>query len=365
MKIVNSGGKYKVYGSELVIHDELPVGIYNVGFNPMGGFYLEGHSNVEVKESNIYGDHEAKLDKVLSTFDRFERNLGLILSGDKGMGKSLFAKMLAIKAMESGKAVILVDQFISGISSFLESIEQEVVVIFDEFDKTFRSLGQDAPNPQDELLTLIDGFGTGKKMFVITCNEVSRLNDYFVNRTGRFHFHIRFDYPTASEIEVYLKKELNSEFYGEISPIINFSLKVDLNYDNLRAIAFEVNSGETFKNAIKYLNIMNVTREDYLVTAYSKDDTELGNRKSRLDLFSEKEEVHIEIENQDAIIRFKSSDIKQDLTSGDMFIVGSDLNIDNDPYDNFKEAGEEAPEINISVLVIRKEAKNNLRYSIK
>ena len=39
------------------------------------------------------------------------------------------------------------------------------------------------------MLSLFDGLDNGKKLFVITCNEVERLNAYLLNRPGRFHYH--------------------------------------------------------------------------------------------------------------------------------------------------------------------------------
>ncbi len=111
-----------------------------------------------VKEK-VYGIHPKKADKVFKAFTKFERNLGVILSGDKGIGKSLFARILASKAVEYGYPVIIIDQFIPGIASYIESIEQEAVFLFDEFDKTFGSIrpGDNEGDPQSGLLSLFDG----------------------------------------------------------------------------------------------------------------------------------------------------------------------------------------------------------------
>ena len=86
-------------------------------------------------------------------------DLGVILSGDKGIGKSLFSKMLGIKAKESGIPVILVDEYIPGIANFLDDIEQTVMVLFDEYDKTF---DEKKYNCQAEMLSLFDGMSAGK-----------------------------------------------------------------------------------------------------------------------------------------------------------------------------------------------------------
>ena len=57
--------------------------------------------------------------KVIHAFEIFERSLGTILSGDKGLGKSIFAKMLCQKAIEKGYPVIIVDEFFEARDDYL------------------------------------------------------------------------------------------------------------------------------------------------------------------------------------------------------------------------------------------------------
>ena len=40
-------------------------------------------------------------------------------------------------------------------------------------------------DPQTELLTLFDGLAQGKKLYVITCNNLNTLSDYLVNKTWK------------------------------------------------------------------------------------------------------------------------------------------------------------------------------------
>ena len=75
----------------------------------MTGFFLKVRPDLVVKEP-VYGVHPEKAEKVLRSFKVFQRNLGVILSGDKGIGKSLFARLLSAKAVEAGYPVIIVDQ---------------------------------------------------------------------------------------------------------------------------------------------------------------------------------------------------------------------------------------------------------------
>lgn len=289
MRAISHGNIYDIYDDSLKTYDQLPVLTYVVRFSQNKGFYLEKYVEMDITESKVYGVHLEKVFKVLKSFEKFNRSLGVILSGDKGIGKSLFAKLLAIEAMKKGIPLIVVDSYIPGVASYLESIEQEVMVLFDEFDKTFgevRSKDDDA-SPQAHLLSLFDGLSGGKKLFVITCNELRKLNDYLINRPGRFHYHFRFDYPSSEEIRDYLQDKLDTEQYGEIDKVISFSSKVSLNYDCLRAIAFELNNGYEFKEAIKDLNIINIAREEYNVILKYKNGMCAKARNAHINMFSD------------------------------------------------------------------------------
>lgn len=63
--------------------------------------------------------------------------------------------------MEKGYPVLIADEAYRGIAHFIEKIEQECVVLFDEFDKTFKSNKEN--DEQAKLLSLFDGTAGGKK----------------------------------------------------------------------------------------------------------------------------------------------------------------------------------------------------------
>ena len=197
MKAINLGDNtYDIFDDAMKVYSELPVQSYVVRCSKTRGFFLEKYNDMEIRESKIYGVHNEKIAKVMNMFSSSDRNLGVILSGAKGIGKSLFAKMLANTAIQKGIPVIVVDKYVPGIASYIEEIEQEVMVLFDEFDKTFgevKSKDGEA-SPQTDLLTLFDGLSDGKKLFVITCNELRKLNDYLINRPGRIHLRLKLKY---------------------------------------------------------------------------------------------------------------------------------------------------------------------------
>lgn len=258
MHIVESGKRYRIFNNAITTYDQLPPKTYRVDYDPETRIFslLEAH-DFEIPETKIYGQHLDKVKKVLNSMDKMNRNLGVILSGDKGIGKSLFSKCLGLKARKKGIPVILVNEYHEGIANFLEEIEQTVMILFDEYDKTF---DEKKHNCQAEMLSLFDGVSAGKKLFVITCNEIQSLSQYLINRPGRFHYHFRFLYPTADEIRDYMEDKLDKQYYDEIENVIAFSVLMNLNYDCLRSIAFELNNGLKFQEAINDLNIIRISQ---------------------------------------------------------------------------------------------------------
>ena len=283
--------KVEIYNDTVATYDRLPAKTYIIRFAKLSGFYLDEYSDIDVAEDRIYGNHVQKAQKVLRSFGQFGRNLGVILSGNKGIGKSLFARLLSGEALKNDIPVIIVDKYISGIASYIETIDQNIMVLFDEFDKTFGDVKvpDGEVEAQAALLGLFDGITSGKKLFVITCNDIRKLSDFIVNRPGRFHYHFRFEYPSAEEIKTYLYDKLDKSRHSEIEHIIAFSRKVDLNYDCLRAIAFEINNGESFQDAISDLNIINLSQECYDITIYFKNGSPMSVKNKQVDVFIDEE----------------------------------------------------------------------------
>jgi hypothetical protein len=330
MKIIKTGTTYKIYGEDLVVLDNLPAQTYKVGFDKDIGFFLGKQDDLEIKEEKIYGVHESKVNKVLNRFEKSCKNLGVILSGDKGIGKSLFARLLSQKAIENGIPVILVDHYIRGIDDFLNSIKNEALILFDEFDKTFDE--DDDDNPQAKMLSLFDGTSSGKKLFVVTCNKYYKLNEYLVNRPGRFHFHFRFSYPTEDEIKKYLTDKLDEKYYSEIEKVVLFSKRTLLNYDCLSAIALEINEGETFESAIEDLNIVNTggRKRKCEVKLFSEEGIVFISKEMELNLFGRLIEDLGMIDNRSncGYITFDPKNAKYDDVKNTFVLSPEDIDMD-------------------------------------
>ena len=67
---------------------------------------------------------------------------------------------------------------------------------------------------------------------------------------------------TSSEDEIrdYMEDKLDKQYYDEIENVIAFSVRMNLNYDCLRSIAFELNNGLKFQQAINDLNIIRISQ---------------------------------------------------------------------------------------------------------
>lgn len=287
MNIVNAGPRYQIFGEELEVHKYLPNGTYSVCFNKQRGFFLMKENEIITNEDKIYGSHQKRAQKVLTAFESSNRNLGVILSGKKGIGKSLFARLIGEECYNRNIPFLIVSNAIPGIADFLSSIEQEVAVIFDEFEKTFEIRDED--NPQVELLSLFDGIDNGKKLFIITCNEVRKLNSFFLNRPGRFHYHFTLSTPTGEEIREYMSDKLNTEYHNLISNIVEFGVNAELTYDCLRAISFELNRGYSLEETLEDLNITRENGSSYQISMMFKDGYSAKTAKGRgisIDMYS-------------------------------------------------------------------------------
>ena len=253
MNIVNSGNRFQVYGEDVKTYRELPVGSYNINFHKMMGFFLTERNDLTATEEKIYGTSDYKVQKVMRSYANSDRNFGVLLSGQKGIGKSLFVRLVAIEGIKRGLPVIIVTAAIPGVADFISSIDQDCIVVFDEFEKTFAK--QEDWNPQDEMLSLFDGIDGGHKLFIVTCNDLSQLSQYMLNRPGRFHYHFTMTPPSQDEVREYLTDKVLPQYQDAIEDVVNLSGVIDMPYDYLRAISFELNQGYPIKEIMSDLNI--------------------------------------------------------------------------------------------------------------
>lgn len=141
------------------------------------------------------------------------------------------------------------------------------------------------------MLSLFDGTDNGKKLFIITCNDTRRLNEFLINRPGRFHYHFEIGCPTTQEVRACLEDKLNGDYQEEIEKVVKLSQMADITYDSLRAIAFDLRQGYPLEETLLDLNI-NYERDTYFdITVRLTNGWALTTYNKKIDLYSKEEEV--------------------------------------------------------------------------
>lgn len=290
MNIVQSGNTFQVYGEAIHTYQKLPAASYTIEFHQLMGFSLAMRSNLTVSEEKVYGSIPQKVKKILTSYNLLQRNLGVLLSGTKGIGKSLFVRLLSEEAIKNSLPVVLVDHAYPNIANFIASIQQDCIIIFDEFEKIFCK--NEEYDPQNELLSLFDGTDGGHKLFIVTCNNLKAINQYMLNRPGRFHYHFALTPPTAEEVREYMQDKLKPEYHKYIEDIVKLNYVTDMPYDYLRAIAFELNQGYNLNETMSDLNITQVDKVHYDLKLYLSNNMLYEAWNIQLDLNSS-ENYHI------------------------------------------------------------------------
>ena len=273
MNITKIGDQYIIYDDLISSISKLDNVIYKVNFSKQFGLHLIKYADSFSITEKIFGDYKNKIDKSFKLFSDRNKSIGILMTGKKGMGKSFCAKELCNKCLENGYPVVLIDSSFDtnkiaskDIPEFFGKIKQDVVIFFDEFDKVFSVYtsdeGHNDIDPQEDLLSMFDGVDSEyKRLFIVTSNKTSDINEYFLNRPGRFHYHFRFSYPTEKEISDYIKYYCEEIDKKELEEIILFSDIHPLTYDCLSAVVTELNYGRKFKEFINDLNISSDTDE--------------------------------------------------------------------------------------------------------
>lgn len=329
MQIIDDGKHYLIHSNGVKAFSKLPLeNNYSVefedGMNGVG-FYLAQKPLFKYPNFKVYGDQIGLVDNIINSYNNSDKSIGVILSGPKGTGKTIFSKMLSVKAHEMGMPTIIVNDNTVGVANFLSRIDQSSLVMFDEFEKKFQDnleVSKDKDS-QNDLLSLFDGILGGKNIYVLTVNELIDLSPYILNRPGRFMYAIRMKQPSPTDINSYLEDKLEKAVNNreeQIKEIIQFSFKFPLSFDILDTLVFQLNSGNSFKEALPYLNLMNLGDTDFNIKVTFESGYVYPISEANLDLFSETIKVNI----RNISFDFLSDAVKVD--NNTLVVDGEDIN---------------------------------------
>ena len=265
---INSNGNY-YYNDIPVVTDKLPKSVYELNFDGFTKqFFLIRISDKFELPEKVYGLETGLVDRIVTTFNRLDKNFGVLLKGLKGTGKTVVSKQVC---NELGLPVILINKSFGDLGQFINSIEQDVVLFFDEFEKTYELSsyhdededggGMDKPGKKgvNHLLTVMDGVFTSqyKRLFLLTTNKVY-LPDALISRPSRIRYVKEFSDLTYEQIIEILNDSVeDKKLIPDLAEILK-GLEV-ITVDIVQSVAEEANIyGVATK---EFFSIFNVSRD--------------------------------------------------------------------------------------------------------
>lgn len=188
------------------IRKELPYGVYGVNMQAMSGeLYLTKQKPEFLMPKDFYEVKGKEFQYVKDVAKASSGNLGIILNGVKGTGKTIFAEKLC---NELQIPVLIMESWGEKNLSVLKQISDipyDLVLFFDEFEKKF------SEDDQQMLLSVIDGvYNTNyRRIFILTTNEAN-IDPNMLGRLHRFAYRLDFTYITDKDtIKNYFSERIN------------------------------------------------------------------------------------------------------------------------------------------------------------
>lgn len=273
-KWVQNGNDFS-FGSLPKISDTLSSGVYELKESKFG-FFLSLVSDEFTLPEKIYDNESALISRVETTFKGFDKNFGILLKGIKGGGKTITAKQICNNLK---LPVILVNEHYDNMGSFINSISQDVILFFDEFEKTYSlsSYQQDDEEINGKksianLLTLMDGVFTSghKRLFILTTNE-DYLPDAIMSRPSRIRYSKDFtDLPLDSIMLILEDSVKNKSLIPGLVALLK-ELEI-VTVDIVKSFAEEANLyGKVDKDFFSIFNVKRIEQKNSLISEDNKE----------------------------------------------------------------------------------------------
>lgn len=262
------------------------------------GFHLERDRPRFNVPKDIMGELPKQAEAIYQGYRKAAaQSTSVLLTGIKGIGKSLLAETICNKAIDATIPVIILKTpyAASDLYSIIKTVG-ECVIFIDEFEKlykanhqpTYYGPGESTPGvgPQDDFLSILSDTSLRGVMFILTSNDARNVNEYIKDRPGRVRYRINFDIhfhqffkqmlgdrKILPEIMEYL--EYYFAYYTDQTRIKTSGRFGFDAIEMLINLALEADSLEAFKHAMVIVNVPDNIHEQYQVTEVrTKSSTE-------------------------------------------------------------------------------------------
>lgn len=267
---------------------ELPPKTFMLTVEEKKGFFLVDHDDFQVP-TKLYGEANGRAQRIMKSFEAYDKNMGVLAVGRKGSGKTLLLKQVSKLGREMGMPTIIIPFGFIGqaFRDFMVAIDQPCVVAVDEVDKTYYNPAESNMEarlaPQNELLPLLSGLSDGKKLYFFTANEIEKVSPYLINRSSRIRYTYHYSGLDDKAILGYARDHLDDKSDAMIAEVMCVARTAEeFNLDLLQTIIQDANlhKESVFKAASHILSTMTTHYHAKYVLSIFKDGKMIEQRKS-------------------------------------------------------------------------------------
>ena len=239
---------------------KLEKGVYKLNENPTTGeLFLTLVSDDFQLPTKVYGIETKFINRVKRTYENTTTNLGILMNGVKGTGKTVTGKQIS-NLLEL--PVIIIHKGYDNIPSFINDIQQNVVIFIDEYEKVF----SEKERKDEEILTIMDGaLDNGfRKVFLFTTNNLY-INSNLLQRPGRIRYLKTYKDLTLDVITEIVEDRLKHPHLKDVTIEFISTLEM-ITVDIVNAVIDEVNIHE--ENPLEFKDVFNIKTLDDKFNVY-------------------------------------------------------------------------------------------------
>jgi hypothetical protein len=233
----------------------LPAGVYEFKAS-LTGWWLDRTGDEFEFPFKVYNASQHIIDRVCKYWDTHGGNLGVLMNGLRGAGKTMTAQLLANKLIREKNLPVLVVRSPVPLQLIFNAVQQDMLVIFDEFEKTHSIENGE----QQQLLSTIDGMSRSShsRLIIFTTNS-ERINENFKDRPSRIHYKFQFDKVADEVIDGLINDSLDADLMQYKLDILAFLSTRDIcTIDIVKAVIAEV---QAFRESpLQFENILNIAK---------------------------------------------------------------------------------------------------------